>query len=239
MPLDEESVVKNMNENEFRVFGMKRSGNHCIINWIASHFNKVLFFNDVICYRSPICEINNNVFDIPQYQKLQDDTGDRECLIYSYEDVDPKLVHSDLVPDKEKILGPSNNFYSIMILRDPLHLIASRVKSGLHTTKDIEMWKNCAKEALHSNILNLSFTIIYDKWLLSEEYRQRIASKFNKENNDSTLGKEAWCGSSYNNNYRLSRWSDKSNYENNNWNKIRSEVLGDSELLSLRQQLVV
>jgi len=229
-----------MNDNEFRIFGMKRSGNHCIINWIASHFDKVLFFNDVVCYRSPICEANNNVFDIPQYQKLRDNTEDRECLIYSYEDVDPTLVYQELVPDKEKTIGESTNEYSIMILRDPLHLIASRVKSGLYTDKDISLWKNCAKESINSKVLNISFTIVYDKWVQNKMYRQRIASKFNKVNNDSTLSKIAWCGSSYDSDNRLTRWNDPSNYsKRSDWPEIKSKIINDDELLSLRQRLII
>jgi len=231
-----------VNDYEFRIFGMMRSGNHCIINWIASHFNDVYYFNDVLCYRSPLSIHNNNVFDITQYVNVNEGNiyNNKECLIYSYEDIDPTLIHSDLVPDKVNTIGFSKLEYSIMVLRDPLNLIASRFKSGLYGDGDINLWKRYANESISSVNLGLSFTILYDKWVVSEEYRDSIAVKFGKKNNNKSLDISAWCGSSYNNSNILNRWDDESNYDNDDtwWSSVKSKVLNDKELMELRDIII-
>lgn len=230
-----------VNEYEFRIFGMMRSGNHCIINWIAGHFDEVYYFNDVLCYRNPLELHNNNVFDVPQYVKVTSDNiyDNKECLIYSYEDIDPVLVHGDLVPNKVNVVGTSNNEYSIMILRDPFNLIASRFKSGLYSDNDIRLWKNYARESISSEILGLSFTILYDNWVISREYRDKISVLFNKINDDKAINQVAWCGSSFVGGDVLDRWDDKSNYDKDYewWSSIRKRVLEDNELMNLRERI--
>lgn len=93
---------------EFRIFGLRRSGNHTIIEWIAAHFNYVIHYNDCWGWESP------DWFKQLSYGSPKEDLG---CRIYSYEDFEPS---------KDELKNPS----TILILRDWYNMSASRVASG-------------------------------------------------------------------------------------------------------------
>lgn len=132
------------NEYEFRVFSIKRSGNHAIISWLASLFNEpVYYFNqcdlDPFRTQSPPPKIHddiqyifkdvNNMFrwnegDIQSIRELN-----KKCLIHSYEnkeiDIFQDCINNNI--DRNYITGNSKNKFDIIILRDFHNFVASTI----------------------------------------------------------------------------------------------------------------
>ena len=71
------------NEYEFRVFSIKRSGNHAVISWLASLFNKpVYYFNQ--------CDLDPFRTQSPP-PKIHDDVQ------YIFEDIDNMFRWNEIV----------------------------------------------------------------------------------------------------------------------------------------------
>jgi len=131
------------NEFEFRAFGLKRSGNHPIIMWIASLFdNPVYFYNccDVDPFRTRFPE--NKVSEVLNLFHKNDDTyrwneedldeircKKKNCIIYSYENKELKEF-TEFIKDyinEEYMVGTSKHCYDILILRDFYNFVASTI----------------------------------------------------------------------------------------------------------------
>jgi hypothetical protein len=196
----------NQNEYEFRIFGMRRSGNHMVIGSIISCFDdgQVFFLNDVLTPKNLLqyqrrgtcrCGIGRTDTNYmgalasklvpkefynpgPFYQEF------RKCLIQSYEDADLNII-TDV---NEQKIGLSQMRYNILIIRDPYNWIASRLQlkftklSCLIVDTDIvNMWKQHAREYLgDTNILgNNKVCINYNRFISDEEYQKQICSTIN------------------------------------------------------------
>jgi len=137
-------MSKFRNENEIRVFGLRRVGNHAIINWIASMYKEpVYFFNNCGFYRDPFktgysrgTRKGTPVEDIfVSVKRLKHATEEqikptrivhKHCLLYSYENKDiTKLTEDNIIPDRDYMIGLSRNKYDILILRDIFNWAAS------------------------------------------------------------------------------------------------------------------
>lgn len=192
------------NEYEFRIFGLRRSGNHMLVASIMSCFdkNEVYYFNDV---SNPLSILNLNrtprkyyhegdthYFNLLSsklvnkemyinFQKIQF----KKCIIQTYEDQDLEII------DKINMqsIGQSKYKYNILILRDPFNLFASRMKhlEKFHTNylsinnKIVKLWKQYAREFLdETNILGeIKIVINYNKFIIDKEYQKEILNKLN------------------------------------------------------------
>jgi hypothetical protein len=184
-------IDKFDNEYCIRVFALKRAGQHAIINWIAHHFDKlVLFINDVKINKDPFIYFNhrgnnekNNKLpkyyinykneDLYSYKQIKN-----KILIINYEDV-------NLEKDKfeEKYYGIIDNFFNVLILRDPFNNFASRYKRKNRDAKTLEfinLWKDEAREFLGKTLyLKNKICISYNDWFKNKEYRKKISSSLN------------------------------------------------------------
>lgn len=154
-----------INEYNFRIFGLRRSGNHMIVANILSCFgdNEVYYFNDV---QDPINLFESNLTynntDIELFGKLSNKLvtpdkyyidnlthDNKKCLIQTYEDQDLNIIDEI---NKQNI-GKSTYKFNIIILRDPYNMIASRLKYEETIGPDtpvsdeiIELWESYAHE---------------------------------------------------------------------------------------------
>jgi len=256
-----------VNDKEIRVVGMKRTGNHAIINWIYSQVNeKKCFLNYVAPNKNPFISFHKQgtVTEFPQedfYEKFHlkaEQLGffsHKKALIYSYEDEFLEDVFSrSFEKNHDRWVGKSAERFEVLILRDPFNLFASRLKLeaildnviALRNENErklvVNMWKQYAREMLgDSNIIfKNKITLNYNRWVLDIEYRKKIAALLNIKFSDEKT-KEVipiGGGSSFD--------KDSKSSENmklfERWKHFQDDVFfkklfDDKELLDLSEQL--
>ena len=151
-----------MNDREFRVVGLRRTGNHAIINWILQQVDgTVVFVNDIFINENPfrtVVEVfesqdpdfywrANRIKSNPLYagedyldnlrKEANRDFIPKDLLIFSLEDYRLKLMDVKRYQKRHLLyFGNSKEKTDILILRDPYNLLASRLKNeriGLKT----------------------------------------------------------------------------------------------------------
>ncbi|NES79307.1 MULTISPECIES: hypothetical protein [unclassified Okeania] len=199
-----------VNQKEIRVAGMKRSGNHAIINWVKSQQNSdVGFINNVLANQNPYRYKYENLRDkFPEHkwaiehnrQQAKGNFIKRDCLIYSYEDFPLEQIANDKFERNHDIyLGKSATRYDILIIRDPFNLLASRLKISSKVAyflsvnspnkTMIDLWLDYAKEYLgETNYLKHNKVCVnYNQWFADVEYRRNIADKLQMEFSDAGI----------------------------------------------------
>lgn len=151
-----------INKKEFRISGLRRTGNHAIINWIIKQSSgTVVFFNDIFINENPFQLIVNAIdTDDPDFswradralnnrlykgkegieilrREAKGDFIKKDLLIYSLEGYHPRLMAKKTIQRRHAMyFGNSLEKFDIIILRDPYNLLASRLKNknvGLKT----------------------------------------------------------------------------------------------------------
>lgn len=189
-----------INQKEIRVIGLRRTGNHALINWIAQQQNGVVWcLNNLPVDENPYrhrYEYPEKSDPLWQVERLlpeaQGHFTAKDCLIYSYEDYPLESIVSKKYEKKHDMyVGKSLKRYDLLIIRDPFNLIASRLKSGKidvkTETKDmVDLWIDYAKEFLgETEYLNQSkICLNYNEWFQNVEYRKEIANQLELEFSD-------------------------------------------------------
>ena len=136
-----------INQKEIRVIGLRRTGNHAIMNWIRKQQKgEVFFINNALINVNPFRNVYEN-----QLRKAKDPSIDgwrsenierwrreapgdfmlKDCLVYSYEDQPlEKLCDHSFEKKHDIYLGKSKARYDLIILRDPFNLFASRLRAS-------------------------------------------------------------------------------------------------------------
>ncbi|NET27750.1 hypothetical protein [Okeania sp. SIO1I7] len=208
-------LSKIVNQKEIRIIGMRRTGNHAIINWIQNqHTGKVEFWNNL--------KVDRNA-DRQRYENLKDNYPfvEKDCFIRSYEDYDLKKIKNWRFESKHDLyFGKSALRYDVLILRDPFNLFASRLKHrlnienrensleissvygnnfllvrSLHQTLG-DLWVNYAKEYLgETNYLGHNkICINYNQWFTDVDYRKQIADKLQMKFSDEGINQVSGVG---------------------------------------------
>jgi hypothetical protein len=188
-----------INQNECRIVGMARSGNHAIINWLLSQVQgRYCFLNCVEPKTNPFLsarplgngqpyQVNYAEFDLACEQ--QGHFSRKAYLLYSYEDCFLGMVdHERFHTQHDAFLGPSQRQFDILILRDPFNLFASRTQSGFYDAAEpprklvtlktaIRIWKQHAKTFLGDRryLRRRRIPISYNRWTQDPAYRREIA----------------------------------------------------------------
>jgi len=147
-----------MFEYEFRIFGLRRSGNHFLIQLLCSQFpdNSVYYYNDIQypeflfshpTYKTSYCQrpihskdreimgdLSAKMVDKSEYQLSELIKPKRRlCLIQSYEDQDLETI-MDKIKIQEGRKDSSKKIFNIVVMRDYRNWLASRImaweKSG-------------------------------------------------------------------------------------------------------------
>ena len=218
----------------YTVYTMCRSGNHAIIFWILENLGGCNEKIDGCCYWNNDNKVYfyNNCNHIKYFY-----LNNYEYMIRSYED--------DFI---DKLKNSNINNKNIVILRDFPNLITSRYKKygeklGLNWSypQDIELIKKIWKNQAKSIINNESIGILYNKWVVDKEYRDKIGVILDIPNNKdkidyvSNIGEgSSFCGVKLEN--------DKTDYLNRyktinlpEW--IITSMISDDELVHLNKEI--
>lgn len=186
-----------VNQQEFCVIGLRRTGNHAIIHWLrelyrvqgqnAGHLNNLI--PNVNPYRYKYENLRDSHPEhadmMARYQQqAQGHFIPRSCLICSYEDYSLRhLAHQPrLERHHDLYLGRSGARWTLLILRDPFNLLASRLKSQFmdvnapgKTVSDL--WVEYAQEFVGETdwLRSPKLCINYNRWCVDSEYRQSLA----------------------------------------------------------------
>jgi len=134
-----------VNKKEIRVIGLRRSGNHAIINWITKQEPiEPIFINHTRVLENPYRDVYRDQLikqknpdlkgwrceDINWWkQQSKGDFSFKDCLIYSYEDQElERITHASFEKKHDFYLGRSEERYDLILIRDPFNLFASRLK---------------------------------------------------------------------------------------------------------------
>jgi len=159
------------------IFGLRRVGNHAIIEWIARHFKHTKHLND--CWGWPV---PNSNWSTKEYGEL---SLPIDLIIQSYEDFEPSIQE---VEDSNTIL----------LLRDWYNMAASR-----HVSR--RGYGNTARSR-HKASYNRSVSevwikyaelyeqypekfILFNKWTVDEEYRKEVSKRFSFPGNAEYVNK--------------------------------------------------
>lgn len=197
-----------VNKQEFIIFGLRRGGQHAVINWLAAHFpDKVHFANNLWDFSKPeIYEDREGMYDqrlfhdpskIPGFWRVP-----KDVLFQSYEDID--LDRLDFAAN-ESVVGKSGKRTCILVIRDPYNLVASRRKIVATGRGDrnvfhddiLWLWKQHAREALGECTIPGRVVISFNHWFKSERYRRRIESTLGLRASDRCINDVCGLGSSF------------------------------------------
>jgi hypothetical protein len=187
------SLSQIINQKEIRVVGLRRTGNHAIINWIRKQQTGSLeHLNNIPCGKNPYLHFYECHLKYDKYPKTQRKLKRRsqgklelkDCLIYSYEDWDlEQITNSDFEAKHDLYLGKSGKRFDLIILRDPFNLLASRLKSNFMEVNApgktiVQLWIAYAKEYLGETqyLKHHRVCVNYNQWTADKVYRQQIAS---------------------------------------------------------------
>lgn len=214
-------VRRHPNDLCLRVFALRRSGHHAIVNWIRCHFpERHWFLNHCRVGVSPFqgADLSTSVVRGSRGEhkvfhtrlELAGWHAYKGVLIYNLEEVDLSVLGDSLSVHRETAwVGPSARRADVIILRDPFNLLASKLKwaYGRHdrpskpslaevaTAK--ELWKVYAREYLGlSRYLTDRVEISYNHWFVSRDYRDQLAGRLGFENHDSGVQEVARWGPS-------------------------------------------
>lgn len=191
-----------VNQNELRVVGMSRSGNHAIINWILSQVEgRYLFLNCADPKSNPFrtarsmgtgASYKANFADFDLEREREGHFAPKRYLVHSYEDCFLGMVCSDVFEEQHDVwVGSSARRLDVLILRDPFNLFASRKKSGLYEERElpnfdlvtrrtaVRIWKQHARAFLgrYSYFTQPVVRINYNRWTRDRSYRRQLAEE--------------------------------------------------------------
>lgn len=194
----------------FCVYGLQRSGNHAIIDWVRSLFPESIYFGD-----QP-----HNLFLNLEHMNGILSSCDSSHLIFSFEDStkhspDPSQPLLSTVTNFPLEKFPEIDVTQIYVLRDPYNLWASRLAGrerpahgGIGLTSD-PSWETFRQNWMCFADLYTtdpkSF-ILFNNWHNSYQYRKNICSIYHGEYSETTMNEVApqGGGSSFQGNQRSS-----------------------------------
>lgn len=176
-------------DRAFFLFGLRRGGNHAILEWLRGHFdeNKVWHLNDA---DMSLLETDGKQLTVDRirYSKMPVPSG-KTILIVGYENIDPMLfplAHNARIAHRSDVVvvlrDYPNNAASIVkqAYSDPAWAYSRRI-SGFP-----ELWKRYA-EYLESGAFGHTY-ISYNKWFVDLEGRRDISRSLGLKHSDRGLG---------------------------------------------------
>lgn len=179
-----------VNQKEIRVIGLRRTGNHAIMNWIRKQQpGEVFYINNAKINVNPFRHVYED-----QVRKIKDpglegwrtnnverwrkeaigEFSTKDCLVYSYEDQPlEKLCDRTFEKKHDLYFGPSEIRYDLILLRDPFNLFASRLRASRRQTPETGSIDFMKVKARHISLPKL--WVDYAKEYLGEtQYLQHV-----------------------------------------------------------------
>ncbi|MEX2672990.1 MAG: hypothetical protein WD294_12870 [Phycisphaeraceae bacterium] len=204
-----------VNECEWRVTGLSRSGNHAVLQWLMAQLRgRFVFLNCAEGGRNPYTSArpmdDGAIYrtNIPGYD-LEAEANQvqvpKQHLIFSHEDSFlGRACSATFEKHHDAWVGRSRERVDILILRDPYNLFASRLRNpaGLVPGKSaMRIWKQHARQAAEAprQLRHNPVVIAYNRWFADETYRRHIAEQLGLAFTDAGRLEVAACngGSSF------------------------------------------
>lgn len=240
-----------INQKEFRIIGLRRTGNHAIINWIRKqHVGEVWHLNNLPVNQHPYRFLYLHYPKQHLQQEAWRNFVKKDCLIYSYEDYSLEQLTAHSIEKRHDFyFGKTAQRYDIVILRDPFNLLASRLKRNMKQVKAlhqsiIDLWIEYAKEYLGKTqyFKDNKIVLNYNLWCSDKNYRRQIASQCKFDFSDLGFNevKSYGGGSSFDGR----QFDGKANQMNvlNRWQYFSNDIsyrklLDNDELLEYSEQI--
>jgi hypothetical protein len=205
--------------------GMQRSGNHAIISWLIGQFENPVLFLNLVNLKAENPLRNFAPIELPPNSYCHKERINGKQIVNYSEDELVKQDHDYLVCTTEnentncfplldkkicETLGESEKKFNIIVLRDPLNALASYIKrrelskvdknlATQNTKNYLKTWLNHAQVVLEKSNNNYIIPIIYNKWLIDKDYRDKICSSLGLINKDQNVNyiSDAGRGSSF------------------------------------------
>jgi hypothetical protein len=163
------------------VHGLKRSGNHALVNWIIrQHRGRAAFLNNVEPGRSLLRPAEKVLYPLRAGGE-----GRGTLVVASYED--KHLVDISSNSRERRRRDQQGRVLEILLLRDPFNLFASRYRRHHrpfyrdrgHRLEVKRQWKDYAREFL-GETAHLAFDrvcISYNRWVVDADYRRELSGR--------------------------------------------------------------
>ncbi|HOM77704.1 hypothetical protein KBG31_00040 [Patescibacteria group bacterium] len=248
------------NKKEYAVFAMRRSGHHAIMEWVmANTLGKHCFLNDCDLVGNPFETYKGGKQEAEDPNSSKDPIVDKDLLIYNFEDMYfSKFSYDNLAINHDSWLVSTQEFNTLLVLRDPFNLFASMFKwfrgeqrkewkPSIEEFNDTpNLWIAYAKEYLGlTNILKDKIVINYNEWFESDENKKNIAILLGLPTHDKGYKRVA--------KYGANTWGDSFdniNYDNKahemtvfeRWKSYKDDqeyisMLNNPELLNLAEKI--
>lgn len=236
----------------FIVHGLKRSGNHAVIDWLSRQ-GPFLFYNNLI----PIKPILDGTRPMPEPRDfnefLKKRIGGRiarmrYCYRHLIASIEDHALETVLFSN---VRPPITN---ILIVRSAENLFASRIRKGFalqHPAyptntgplmdRVVTLWKTHAREYLgDTNILSNKVEISFDAWFANPEYREIVSSRLGFKCKDYRIagvsnigGGSSFDGIDYDGDGQQMNVLDRVGQLNPGERNILKQVFRDEELVRL------
>lgn len=169
-----------LNEVQYTIAGIRRSGIHAVSDWIFAQFRgPAMMLNDVLPGKDPRKNFSGNTVARGGVA-AQDESKD--CLLVIYEDRPLSTVAQSEV---QHFLGASRATHCLVVLRDPFNLLASRLrwqrKPGaapelMDALRGRDLWIDYSREYLGDRPADWpgALWINYNRWVYDPQYRTEV-----------------------------------------------------------------
>lgn len=171
--------------------GLQRSGNHAILDWVASLWPAHAFYNNQA----------HMLFADKDALRALIDRHDEPCLIFSFEDSikhadDPSLPLLDSVVSFPADAFPEFEVFDLMILRDPYNNWASRVAAndrvktggkGLTSDPSWDLFRTNWLQIAGRHREQPQAVMLFNFWKNNESYRREICAMLGGTYSEATL----------------------------------------------------
>jgi hypothetical protein len=174
----------------YLIHHMKRSGGHAVIYWLAKSFPRAVFVNN----ENPVQPILEGRRSLPDGRLPYEDWVRKKERSPDYANVADASTVLVSLEDHELRVRPFSHpaIETIVIVRRPQNLFASRIRKSSHTHllaysldnpeligRAVRIFKEHARAALGlAEAATPLQSIFYDAWLISAHYRATLAQQF-------------------------------------------------------------
>ncbi len=155
---------------------VRRSGHNAVLHWLCRHFGDGYLFGD--------CSFENSRLRVRGWIRYENGshsgvvrkgygnvTVDKGVVVFGFEDPDfgDEPINGFIKDDFDRV------FYT-HVLRNPLNVVASRLKWGGFLTKSMKLHfqRSLMRQYLYVDCMNNFLVINYDRWFRDREYRKWI-----------------------------------------------------------------
>jgi len=244
------------------IHGMKRSGNHAVINWLKAH-DRFVFFNNII----PVAAILRGKRTVPPPEDFR--LWLKQRLLsgnphYPYFVIRFALRRQSLIVSLEDHALQVRPFFNVpldvtnvLIVRDPYNLFASRIRksgavdnpaypdcAGPTMDRVVDLWKTHAREALGlTSHLDNKVCVFFNTWYSSRDYRKALSRELNLEFTDEGFhevsrigGGSSFDSTAHDGDNRMMNVLDRQGSLTEPERELLETTIADEELQDLAQQ---